>query len=115
MDEVAGHEPRVEKSMNDLISSDSKQANGDEGIRVQGSETHGSPFETLEGLTKEMTDPACAEALGGAEEGGRCERADDNAGGVRVELGVRAIPAFWEMSCRGLGSGGLGQKNRYSP
>jgi hypothetical protein len=37
----------------------------------------------------ELTGPACTEALSGAEEAGRRERAEDNAGGVRVELGVR--------------------------
>jgi hypothetical protein len=37
----------------------------------------------------ELTGPACAEVLSGAEEDGTRERAEDNAGGVRVELRVR--------------------------
>jgi len=36
-----------------------------------------------------LTGPACTEAMSGAEEAGRRERAEDNAGGVRVELRVR--------------------------
>jgi len=36
-----------------------------------------------------LTGPACTETLGGAEEDERRERAEDNAGGVRVELRVR--------------------------
>ena len=36
-----------------------------------------------------LTGPACTEALNGAEEAGRRERAEDNAGGVRVERRVR--------------------------
>jgi hypothetical protein len=38
----------------------------------------------------ELTGPACTEAMSGAEEDERRERAEDNAGGVRVELRVRA-------------------------
>ena len=37
----------------------------------------------------ELTGPACTEALNGAEEAGRRERAEDKAGGVRVERKVR--------------------------
>ena len=36
-----------------------------------------------------LTGPACTEAMNEAEEAGRRERAENNAGGVRVELGVR--------------------------
>ena len=36
-----------------------------------------------------LTGPACTEALSEAEEAGRRERAEDSAGGVRVELRVR--------------------------
>jgi len=36
-----------------------------------------------------LTGPACTEAMSEAEEDGTRERAEDNAGGVRVELGVR--------------------------
>jgi len=36
-----------------------------------------------------LTGPACTEALSGAEEARRRERAEDGAGGVRVELRVR--------------------------
>jgi len=36
-----------------------------------------------------LTGPACTEAMNEAEEDGTRERAEDNAGGVRVELGVR--------------------------
>jgi hypothetical protein len=36
-----------------------------------------------------LTGPACTEALNGAEEAERRERAEDSAGGVRVERGVR--------------------------
>jgi hypothetical protein len=36
-----------------------------------------------------LTGPACTEALNGAEEARRRERAEDSAGGVRVELRVR--------------------------
>jgi hypothetical protein len=39
-----------------------------------------------------LTGPACTEALNEAEEAGRRERAEDNAGGVRVELRVRPMP-----------------------
>jgi len=38
-----------------------------------------------------LTGPACTEAMSGAEEAGRRERTEDNAGGVRVELRVRPI------------------------
>ena len=53
-----------------------------------------------------LTGPACTEALNEAEEAERRERAEDNAGVVRVELGVRrdvsdpgtaAIPAMPPM------------------
>ena len=36
-----------------------------------------------------LTGPACAEALNEAEEAGTRERAEGNAGGVRVERRVR--------------------------
>jgi len=36
-----------------------------------------------------LTGPACTEVLSGAEEAERRERAEDNAGGVRVERRVR--------------------------
>jgi len=36
-----------------------------------------------------LTGPACTEALSGTEEAGRRERAEDSAGGVRVERRVR--------------------------
>jgi hypothetical protein len=36
-----------------------------------------------------LTGPACTEALNEAEKAERRERAEDNAGGVRVELRVR--------------------------
>ena len=36
-----------------------------------------------------LTGTACAEAMSGAEKGGTKERAEDNAGGVRVERRVR--------------------------
>jgi hypothetical protein len=38
-----------------------------------------------------LTGPACTEAMSEAEEAGRRERAEDNAGGVRVERRVRTI------------------------
>ena len=38
-----------------------------------------------------LTGPACAEAMSEAEEAERRERAEDSAGGVRVELGVRLL------------------------
>ena len=38
-----------------------------------------------------LTGPACTETLNEAEEAERRERAEHNAGGVRVELRVRAI------------------------
>jgi len=37
-----------------------------------------------------LTGPVCTEALSGAEEAGSRERAEGNAGGVRVERRVRA-------------------------
>jgi hypothetical protein len=37
-----------------------------------------------------LTGPACTEATSEAEEAKRRERAEDNAGGVRVERRVRA-------------------------
>jgi hypothetical protein len=37
----------------------------------------------------ELTGPACTEAMSGAEEAERRERAEGNAGGVRVERRVR--------------------------
>ena len=40
---------------------------------------------------KKPTGPACTEALNEAEEAERRERAEGNAGGVRVERRVRAI------------------------
>jgi len=36
-----------------------------------------------------LTGPACTEATSGAEEAGRRERAENSAGGVRVERRVR--------------------------
>jgi hypothetical protein len=42
----------------------------------------------------ELTGPACTEALNEAEEDESRERAEDNAGGVRVELRVRPTPTF---------------------
>ena len=36
-----------------------------------------------------LTGPACTEAMSGAEEDGTRERAEGNAGGVRVERRVR--------------------------
>jgi hypothetical protein len=41
-----------------------------------------------------LTGPACTEALNGAEEAGRRERAEGSAGGVRVERRVRPILAI---------------------
>ena len=38
-----------------------------------------------------LTGPACTEAPSEAEEAGRRERAEDNAGGVRVERRVRRM------------------------
>ena len=38
-----------------------------------------------------LTGPACTEATSGAEIAERRERAEDNAGGVRVERRVRAL------------------------
>jgi hypothetical protein len=38
-----------------------------------------------------LTGPACIEAMNGAEEAGSGERAEDNAGGVRVERRVRRM------------------------
>jgi len=38
-----------------------------------------------------LTGPACTEATNGAEEAERRERAEDNAGGVRVERTVRRV------------------------
>ena len=38
-----------------------------------------------------LTGPACAEALNEAEEARRRERAEDSAGGVRVERRVRRV------------------------
>jgi hypothetical protein len=35
-----------------------------------------------------LTGPTCTEAMNGAEEAGRRERAEDNAGGIRVERGL---------------------------
>ena len=43
-----------------------------------------------------LTGPSCTEAMNGAEEAERRERAEDSAGGVRVELRVR--PALTEGS-----------------
>ena len=43
-----------------------------------------------------LTGPPCTEARSGVEEAGRRERAEDSAGGVRVELGVR--PELTEVS-----------------
>jgi hypothetical protein len=47
-----------------------------------------------------LTGPACAEAMNEAEEARRRERAEDNAGGVRVELRVRPLSyrrwIWWE-------------------
>ena len=60
----------------------------------------------------ELTGHACTEALSGAEEAERRERSQGNAGGVRVELGVRALTTFddvlqtdGELTHRILGSG----------
>jgi hypothetical protein len=39
-----------------------------------------------------LTGPACTEAMSGAEEAGRRERAEGKAGGVRVERRVRPSP-----------------------
>jgi len=39
-----------------------------------------------------LTGPACTEAMSEAEEAERRERAQDNAGGVRVERRVRRAP-----------------------
>jgi len=41
-----------------------------------------------------LTGPACTEAMSGAEEDGTRERAEGNAGGVRVERRVRALGCF---------------------
>jgi hypothetical protein len=38
-----------------------------------------------------LTGPACTEAMNEAEEARQRERAEDSAGGVRVERGVRAL------------------------
>ena len=53
-----------------------------------------------------LTGPACTEALNEAEEAERRERAEDSAGGVRVERRVRPSPkqkppepaAPWDLS-----------------
>ena len=42
-----------------------------------------------------LTGPACTEALSGAEKAGTRERAEGNAGGVRVERKVRPSPKLW--------------------
>jgi hypothetical protein len=47
-----------------------------------------------------LTGPACTEATSGAEEAGTRERAEDNAGGVRVERRVRRVQGI-----RGFASG----------
>jgi len=49
-----------------------------------------------------LTGPACTEALSGAEEDGTRERAEDNAGGVRVELGVRPQGQEWKKFALGI-------------
>jgi hypothetical protein len=41
-----------------------------------------------------LTGPACTEALSGAEEAERRERAEGNAGGVRVERRVRPMKSI---------------------
>ena len=38
-----------------------------------------------------LTGPACTETMSEAEKAGTRERAEDNAGGVRVELRVRPL------------------------
>jgi hypothetical protein len=45
-----------------------------------------------------LTGPACAEAMNEAEEAERRERAEDSAGGVRVELRVRPMPILCSFS-----------------
>ena len=47
-----------------------------------------------------LTGPACTESTSGAEEAGTRERAEDNAGGVRVERRVRRVQGI-----RGFASG----------
>ena len=53
-----------------------------------------------------LTGPVCTEALNEAEGAGRRERAEDSAGGVRVERGVRPMTYFvriiaaWEDEIR---------------
>ena len=41
-----------------------------------------------------LTGPACTEAMSGAEEAERRERAEESAGGVRVERRVRGVIGF---------------------
>jgi hypothetical protein len=45
----------------------------------------------LQGDTWGLTGPACTEAMNEAEEAERRERAEDSAGGVRVERRVRRL------------------------
>ena len=48
-----------------------------------------------------LTGPACTEALNEAEEAGRRERAENSAGGVRVERRVRIRGKHYqEFFCR---------------
>jgi len=44
-----------------------------------------------------LTGPACTEATSEAEEAGRRERAEDSAGGVRVERRVRRRDGIYQL------------------
>jgi hypothetical protein len=44
-----------------------------------------------------LTGPACTETMSEAEEAERRERAEDNAGGVRVERKVRPLSVFEQL------------------
>jgi hypothetical protein len=58
-----------------------------------------------------LTGPACTEALSGAEEAGRRERAEGNAGGVRVERKVRPYADRWMNRAQEAGTlGGCGRE-----
>jgi hypothetical protein len=65
----------------------SNEAASVEVLRMQTPDSHCCYLSAAQ--RKKLTGPACTEALNEAEEDGTRERAEDNAGGVRVELGVR--------------------------
>ena len=59
-----------------------------------------------------LTGPACTEALNEAEEAGRRERTDCNAGGVRVERRVRQLVNYRLKNEVTFNSVGVSKKGR---